>query len=100
MALHYTRGDGYYEQFKADQKLYKYNLTSDLGEKSDLIRQKRMENDFYGMVFSSNYNNLNGLITVFGGGSMPDTRALSTCRTSYTFRDPKHICESPVFALT
>ena len=68
MALHYTRGDGYYEQFKADQKLYKYNLTSDLGEKSDLIRQKRMENDFYGMVFSSNYNNLNGLITVFGGG--------------------------------
>ena len=68
VALHYTRGDGYYEQFKADQKLYKYSLTSDLGKTSDLIRQKRMENDFYGTVFSANYDNHNGLVAIFGGG--------------------------------
>ncbi len=68
VALHYTRGDGYYEQFKESQKLYKYQLTSDLGEKSDLVRQKKMENDFYGTVFSLNYNNHNGFSNIFGGG--------------------------------
>ncbi len=68
VALHYTHGNGYYEQYKTEQKLYKYLLTSELGEKGELIRQKRMENDFYGTVFSANYNNHNGLTANFGGG--------------------------------
>jgi len=67
-ALHYTHGNGYYEQYKDKQKLYKYHITSDLGTKSDLIRQKRMENDFYGLVFSANYNNHKGLNSILGGG--------------------------------
>lgn len=66
--LHYTRGDGYYEQYKTGQKLYKYLLESELGSKSDLIRQKRMNNDFYGAVASLNYNNRRGLTANVGGG--------------------------------
>ncbi len=54
-AIHYTRGDGYYEQYKTQQKLYKYLLESTLGSKSDLVRRKMMENDFYGIVASVNY---------------------------------------------
>lgn len=66
-ALHYTKGDGYYEQYKESQKLYKYLLTSSLGEKSDLIRQKKMDNDFYGAVASVNYDS-GRLAMNFGGG--------------------------------
>lgn len=68
VALHYTKGNGYYEQYKEDQKLYKYLLESELGAKSDLIRQKKMDNDFYGAVASLNYNNRNGLTANLGGG--------------------------------
>lgn len=68
IALHYTHGDGFYEQYKTDQKLYKYLLNSTLGSKSDLIRQKKMKNDFYGAVASVNYNNHNGLTANIGGG--------------------------------
>lgn len=67
-ALHYTRGDGYYEQYKTSQKLYKYLLLSTLGSRSDLVRQKHMGNDFYGIVASANYNNHHGLEANIGGG--------------------------------
>lgn len=68
VALHYTRGDGYYEQYKTSQKLYKYLLSSVLGSKSDLIRQKRMGNDFYGIVASANYDSHKRLQANIGGG--------------------------------
>ncbi len=64
--LHYTHGFGYYQQYKSDQKLYKYHL-EELGKKSDLVRQKRMQNDFMGAVASLNYNNRRGLTMNVGG---------------------------------
>lgn len=69
-ALHYTRGDGYYEQFKGNKKLKDYlPLTAaEKGMKSDLVRQKKMANDFYGAVASLLYDNLNGLDVTIGGG--------------------------------
>ena len=63
--LHYTHGNGYYEQYKSDQKLYKYQI--DGGLRADLIRQKKMLNDFYGIVASLNYDNRNGLSANLGG---------------------------------
>ena len=66
LALHYTRGDGYYEQYKVDQKLYKYLITGGLC--ADVVRQKHMLNDFYGTVFSINYDNEKNLTATFGGG--------------------------------
>lgn len=81
--LHYTRGDGYYEQYKIDAKWASYGLwaadpndfkTDASGKifkpvvKGDLIRQKKMANDFYGAVASLIYNNHNNLEAVLGGG--------------------------------
>ncbi len=72
-ALHYTRGDGYYEQYKLNRKLTKYGLIDyygydDPGTRGNLIEQKKMANDFYGVVASLVYNDRKGLETAFGGG--------------------------------
>ena len=64
--LHYTHGNGYYEQFKEDQKLYKYLLTD--GLRANLVRRKKMANDFYGAVASVSYDNRDNLSAVLGGG--------------------------------
>lgn len=58
--LHYTRGDGYYEEYQQDQTLMKYSLTpftvnGTTTTNSDLVTQKKMSNDFTGGVFSLNY---------------------------------------------
>ncbi|MBR1594398.1 MAG: TonB-dependent receptor [Alloprevotella sp.] len=66
-ALHYTRGLGYYETYKADRKLYEYALESTLGSRSDLVRRKYSSADFYGTVLSLNYKK-DGLDVIFGGG--------------------------------
>ena len=47
VALHYTRGDGYYEQMKEDQKLYKYLMTEASDLRANIVRQKKKLNDFY-----------------------------------------------------
>ena len=69
-ALHYTRGDGYYNQYKANKKLKDYlPLTAtENGMRSDLVREKHMANDFYGVVASLFYDNKQGLEATIGGG--------------------------------
>ncbi|MDE7161001.1 MAG: TonB-dependent receptor [Muribaculaceae bacterium] len=60
-ALHYTRGDGYYEQYKTSRTLAEYGLSpfldaeGNLVKKSDLIRKKFNENDFGGGMVSARY---------------------------------------------
>ncbi|MFA5329256.1 MAG: TonB-dependent receptor [Prolixibacteraceae bacterium] len=71
-SLFYTPGKGYYEQYEYDQKLEDYLITPPVygGEtinKSDLIRRKWLENDFYGMTFSVNRKEETREFT-FGGG--------------------------------
>ena len=68
-ALHYTRGDGYYEEYKDGRDLYEYGLckTKETAN-SDLIRRKQMGNDFYGAIASANYDNKQNLTANFGGG--------------------------------
>jgi iron complex outermembrane receptor protein len=60
-AVFYTKGLGYYEQYKDNASLSKYGIPSQLingvtYKKSDLIRRKGMDNDFYGLNLSTNYN--------------------------------------------
>jgi len=55
IALHYTKGYGYYEQYKQDQSFGKYGMTplvfgSTVIDHTDLIRQKWLDNDFYGAI--------------------------------------------------
>lgn len=72
-ALHYTRGDGYYEQYKEDEALAGYALPNIIIgdaviDTTDLIRRKWMGNDFYGATLSGNASLMPGLEFTFGGG--------------------------------
>lgn len=66
-ALHYTRGDGFYEEYKVGRDLRDYGISS-AKEYSDLIRRKQMGNDFYGAIASLNFDNKAGLSAIVGGG--------------------------------
>ena len=68
-ALHYTKGNGYYEEYKRKRTLFEYELDPEMTwAKSDLVRQKKMDNDFYGVVASLNYNSRENLQATLGGG--------------------------------
>lgn len=68
VALHYTKGQGYYEEYKGGETLAEYNMTSDWSKTGDLVRRKQMDNDFYGAIASLNYTNRHGLSATIGGG--------------------------------
>ena len=71
-ALHYTRGKGYYEQYKKNKKLVDYQLDSlfisnDTITRTDLVQQKWLDNHFYGGVFSVDYQKDKLNLTIGGG---------------------------------
>lgn len=68
-SLHYTKGQGYFEEYKAGQTLSDYgiNVSTDSVANSDLIRRRWLDNDFYGGVFSTKYEAFNWDLTVGGG---------------------------------
>jgi iron complex outermembrane receptor protein len=74
--LHLTRGVGYYEEYKLDKDLKEHGLPdielADTINESDLIRQKCMDNYFYGMTFSANYNSDNLQWTTGGAANRHD----------------------------
>ena len=60
-AGHFTRGIGYYEQYKQDKKYSKYALSNpiidgDTIRRGDFITQKYLDNYFYGVTFSVKQN--------------------------------------------
>lgn len=64
--LHYTKGKGYYENYKQGDPFSRYNLPDVNGEQySDFIRKKWLNNDFYGMV-STLYGKLGDVDVNFG----------------------------------
>ncbi|MBO6523328.1 MAG: TonB-dependent receptor [Balneolaceae bacterium] len=65
-SLHYTRGEGYFEEYKAGEDLSEYGITADTSN-SDLVRRRWLDNHYYGGVFSSKYDSYNWELT-FGGG--------------------------------
>jgi len=71
-ALHYTDGKGYYEEYKNKQKLSKYGLPpANVGgvavTKTDLIRRRWLDNDFYGLTYALNYIPSSDLNITLGG---------------------------------
>lgn len=68
---HYTRGYGYYEQYKAAQRLSEYSGNSADSSSSDLIRRLWLDNYFYGSTFvlrwSPKYRYHVGEMSVGGG---------------------------------
>ncbi len=75
LALHYTYGRGYYEQFREDDALENYGLDAiqiggELIESTDIIRRRWLDNDFFGFVGSVNYISNDGKWDlVLGGGA-------------------------------
>lgn len=70
-ALHYTKGQGYYEEYKVGKDLQDYGLATSEHE-SDLVRQKKMDNDFYGAVADLTYHRGNLNATLGGGWNKYD----------------------------
>lgn len=63
-AAHYTKGDGYYQEYIPGADLTIYKLPAGY---SDITRKKVMDNGFGGGVFDLTYKN-SRLQTTFGGG--------------------------------
>ncbi len=70
---HYTKGKGYYEQYKQGQSLLSYSMPNvitfhDTITTTDLIRRKWLDNDFLGAIANINYKPNTLLNFVLGGG--------------------------------
>ncbi len=91
--IHYTRGDGYYEQYKEDRTIAEYGLPDLIIpggllingldtlqvpniaiSQSDIIQRKMMANDFYGTTLSANYKTKKAKLSVGGGWNQYDGR--------------------------
>jgi iron complex outermembrane receptor protein len=68
LAFFYSKGKGYYENYKEDADMADYGLLA-VGAvtTTDLVRQKWLDNDFYGTTFSANYKT-EKLDFILGGG--------------------------------
>ena len=75
-ALHYTYGRGYYENYDYDENYKDYKMTAPSPEDTltDMVKRKWLSNDFYGTVFSLNYEKNKSLLTVGGGYNIYDGR--------------------------
>jgi iron complex outermembrane receptor protein len=72
IALHYTRGRGYYENLIQNSNYSSYNLpnavfNNDTITTSDFITQRWLRNDFYGFTYSLDYKK-NKVNVIIGGG--------------------------------
>lgn len=71
VALHYTPGKGYYEEYRYDNEFEDYGIdpitiNGETITSTDLIRRRWLDNDFYGITYSINYQKSN-LDLVIGG---------------------------------
>ena len=72
-ALHYTKGRGYYEEYKKGETLTDYGIEplitgTDTITNSNLIRRKWLDNDFYGFLFGLT-SEINNNLKITAGGS-------------------------------
>lgn len=70
--LHYTKGAGYYEEYKEADKFSNYGLPNIINgtetiKKTDLIRRKWLDNNFYGTTFSLDYQGNSKISATIGG---------------------------------
>jgi len=77
VALHYTRGRGFYEEFRYDDAYSRYGLdTVQIGTEkfgsTDLVRRRWLDNHFYGLTWSVNYDRARVQSTLGGGWNQYD----------------------------
>lgn len=71
-ALHYTHGDGYYEEYRNSDAVADYGLTPviigiDTLSHTDLVRRLWLSNNFYGLTYNFNYKPIDDLHLTLGG---------------------------------
>ena len=71
-ALHLTQGEGYFEEYKNNQKLKNYGLPNAIAggstiERTDLVRRRWLDNNFYGLTYAFNYQPESNLNFTLGG---------------------------------
>ena len=72
VTAHYTRGIGFYENYKQNAKYDAYMLIPDtingkVQKTSDLVRQKWLDNHFGGVIYSLNYETNRWHVSLGGG---------------------------------
>ncbi|AUD02257.1 TonB-dependent receptor [Spirosoma pollinicola] len=73
LSFFYTKGKGYYEEYRTGDAFSNYGLPNvvigdSIIRQTDLIRRLWLDNDFYGGVFSFDYNSFGKLTANVGGG--------------------------------
>ncbi|WP_243749193.1 TonB-dependent receptor [Mucilaginibacter agri] len=71
-ALHYTKGYGYYEEYKNNAAVADYGLTPVVTggvsiDETDLVRRLWLNNEFYGLTYNFKYQPINPLNIILGG---------------------------------
>jgi iron complex outermembrane receptor protein len=72
VGLHYTYGRGFFEQYRQDDPFSTYGLNDlviggETIDSGDFIRRLWLDNDYYGAVYSVNYENSKSFLTIGGG---------------------------------
>ena len=70
--LYYTRGKGYYEQYKPNERLSKYVQGSK--DRCDLIRRRWLDNDLWGVIATATYTTEKTRAHLGVSGSLYDNR--------------------------
>ena len=76
-AVFLSKGNGYYEEYKAGQAYADYGLPNVIAggvtvTKTDLVRQRWLDNDFYGQIASLQYKDTKDELTIGGGWTKYD----------------------------
>jgi len=71
-ALHYTKGKGYYEEYRRQDAVANYGLTpvimgTDTVKTTDLVRRLWLDNEFYGVTYALKYQPQSNLNMTLGG---------------------------------
>ncbi|WP_317131372.1 TonB-dependent receptor [Mucilaginibacter ginsenosidivorax] len=71
-ALHYTKGKGYYEEYRRQDAVANYGLTPvimgmDTIKTTDLVRRLWLDNEFYGVTYALKYQPQSNLNMTLGG---------------------------------
>ncbi|HLQ99077.1 MAG TPA: TonB-dependent receptor [Sphingobacterium sp.] len=72
-ALHYTKGAGYYEEYRKDDSFDTYGMEplifpDDTINTTDLVRRRWLDNHFYGAIYNVKYTPSSTLTFHLGGG--------------------------------
>jgi iron complex outermembrane receptor protein len=100
-----TFGKGYFEEFKADQRLSKYQLNSITSTRGDIVRRRWLDNVFFGGLWGVGFENkkwnvkVGGMAAQYFGDHFGNVISCSTCenvdsKNNYYFsKGKKNRCE-------